>query len=72
LLVFLILPNYDYESHIKTINNNQAFEHGGAIFGFKSMGVYFPDLDIYVIGLTNCLCNSPTNITRKIAELAAK
>jgi CubicO group peptidase (beta-lactamase class C family) len=64
--------NYGYGWHIKTINNNQTFEHGGAVWGFKSMGVYFPDLDIYVIGLTNCLCNSPTKITREIAELATK
>ena len=61
--------NYGYGWHIKTINNNLTYEHGGAIWGFKSMGVYFPDLDIYVIALTNCLCNSPTKVTREIAEL---
>ncbi len=64
--------NYGYGWHIKTINNNRTFEHGGSVWGFKSMGVYFPDLDIYVIALTNCLCNSPTKLTREIAELAAK
>ncbi|MEH6535950.1 MAG: serine hydrolase domain-containing protein [Psychroserpens sp.] len=64
--------NYGYGWNIKTINNIRSFEHGGAIWGFKSMGVYLPDLDIYVIGLTNCLCNSPTKVTREIAELAAK
>jgi len=66
------LINYGYGWNIKTINNIRSFEHGGAIWGFKSMGVYLPDLDIYVIGLTNCLCNSPTKITRGIAELAAE
>ena len=64
--------NYGYGWKIKTINNMRSFEHGGAIWGFKSMGVYLPDLDIYVIGLTNCLCNSPTKVTREIAELVAK
>jgi len=64
--------NYGYGWHIKTINNIRSFEHGGSIFGFKSMGVYFPDSDIYVIGLNNCDCNSPTKITSKIAELATK
>ena len=64
--------NYGYGWHIETLNNNRTFEHGGAVWGFKSMGVYFPDLDIYVVALTNCLCNSPTKITREIAELAAK
>ena len=66
------LIDYGYGWKIKTIDNMRSFEHGGAIWGFKSMGVYLPDLDIYVVGLTNCLCNSPTKITREIAELAAK
>jgi CubicO group peptidase (beta-lactamase class C family) len=64
--------DYGYGWHIKTINNIRTFEHGGSIFGFKSMGVYLPNEDIYVIGLNNCDCNSPTKITREIAELAAK
>ena len=64
--------NYGYGWHIKTINNIRSFEHGGSIFGFKSMGVYLPDSDIYIIGLNNCDCNSPTKVTREIAELAGK
>lgn len=61
--------NYGYGWHLKTVNGIKTREHGGSIFGFKSMAVYVPSLDIYVIGLTNCDCNSPTKITRKIAEL---
>jgi CubicO group peptidase (beta-lactamase class C family) len=64
--------NYGYGWHIKAINGIPIREHGGSIFGFKSMGVYLPDADIYVIGLNNCDCNSPTKITRKIAELIIK
>ncbi len=63
--------NYGYGWHVKTINGVTVREHGGAIFGFKSMGVSLPDEDIYVIGLNNCDCNSPTKITRRIAELTA-
>ncbi len=63
--------NYGYGWHIKSLNGMLSYEHGGSIFGFKSMGVYLPNHDIYVIGLTNCGCNSPTKITRKIAEIAA-
>ena len=66
------LINYGYGWHIKEINGIPSREHGGAIFGFKSMGVYLPNEDVYVIGLNNCDCNSPTKITRKIAELALK
>ena len=64
--------NYGYGWHLKTNDGMLSREHGGSIFGFKSMGVYFPDSDIYVIGLTNCDCNSPTKVTRQIAELVAK
>jgi CubicO group peptidase (beta-lactamase class C family) len=64
--------NYGYGWHIKEINGFPTREHGGHFFGFKSMGVYLPNEDIYVIGLNNCDCNSPTKITREIAELAAK
>lgn len=61
--------NYGYGWHLKTIGDLPSREHGGAIFGFKSMGVYVPEKDIYVIGLNNCDCNSPTKITRQIAKL---
>lgn len=64
--------NYGYGWHLKEINGISTREHGGSIFGFKSMGVYVPNADIYVIGLTNCDCNSPTGITREIAELVIK
>jgi CubicO group peptidase (beta-lactamase class C family) len=64
--------NYGYGWHIKEINGTPTREHGGHFFGFKSMGVYLPNYDIYVIGLNNCDCNSPTKITREIAELAMK
>ncbi|WP_335965970.1 serine hydrolase domain-containing protein [Galbibacter sp. PAP.153] len=64
--------DYGYGWHIKTKNNVQRYEHGGSIFGYKSMGVYLPAQDIYVIGLTNCNCNSPTQITKEIAQLVAE
>ena len=58
---------YGYGWHIKELNGTPIREHGGSIFGFKSMGVYIPSEDIYVLGLSNCDCNSPTQITRDIA-----
>ena len=63
--------NYGYGWYIRTRNEISVREHGGHIFGFKSMGVYLPNQDIYVIGLNNCDCNSPTKITREIAEIVA-
>ncbi len=61
---------YGYGWHIKELNGTPIREHGGSVFGFKSMGVYIPSEDIYVIGFSNCDCHSPTQITRDIAALA--
>lgn len=63
---------YGYGWHIKEMNSMQIREHGGSIFGFKSMGIYIPGEDIYVVALSNCSCNSPTQIARDIAALALK
>ena len=61
--------NYGYGWNIKTINNEVSYEHGGSIFGYKSMGVYIPNKDIYVVILTNCDCISPTKLTRDITKI---
>jgi CubicO group peptidase (beta-lactamase class C family) len=61
--------NYGYGWHLKDIDGVPTREHGGSIFGFKSMGVYVPSMDIYVIGFSNCDCNSPTTVTRDIASI---
>jgi CubicO group peptidase (beta-lactamase class C family) len=63
---------YGYGWHLKEINGTPDREHGGSIFGFKSMGVYIPSEDIYVIGFSNCDCHSPTEITRNIAKTVFK
>jgi len=64
--------NYGYGWHLKDIDDIPTREHGGSIFGFKSMAVYVPSLDIYVIGFSNCDCNSPTHVTKDITALAIK
>ena len=61
--------SYGYGWHIRDIDGIITREHGGSIFGFKSMAVYIPAEDIYVIGFTNCDCFSPTKITQDIAKL---
>ncbi|MEJ5994664.1 serine hydrolase domain-containing protein [Pedobacter sp. Du54] len=63
---------YGYGWHLKEIDGIAVREHGGSIFGFKTMAVYIPGKDIYVVGFSNCDCNSPTQVTRDIAALALK
>jgi len=62
--------NYGYGWNINEINGIPTLEHGGSIFGFKSMGVYIPSENVYVVVLSNCDCNSPTTTALKIAALA--
>lgn len=63
---------YGYGWHLKEINGTPTREHGGSIFGFKTMAIYIPSEDIYVIGFSNCDCNSPTQVTSDIATLVLK
>lgn len=62
--------NYGYGWHLKEINGVATREHGGSIFGFKTMGVYMPSANIYVVGFSNCDCNSPTQLVREVTKFA--
>ncbi len=61
--------NYGYGWHLRELGGFASREHGGSIFGFKSMGVFIPEMELYVVGLTNCDCISPTQLTLDIAAL---
>ena len=61
--------NYGYGWSHNLIHNTPTIEHGGGIFGYTTMGVYVPGEDVYVVVLTNCNCNSPTEVAVKIAAL---
>jgi len=63
---------YGYGWHIREINGTPTREHGGNVFGFKTMAVYIPAEDIYVIGFSNCDCNSPTKIIQDMAAIVLK
>jgi CubicO group peptidase (beta-lactamase class C family) len=62
--------NYGYGWSFNEINDVSTIEHGGAIPGYLSMGVFVPSKNIYVILFSNCGCQSPTNTALEIAALA--
>ncbi|MEE9408491.1 MAG: DUF3471 domain-containing protein [Polaribacter sp.] len=62
--------NYGYGWSINEINAVSTIEHGGAIPGYLSMGVFVPSKNVYVILFSNCGCQSPTNTALEIAALA--
>lgn len=61
---------YGYGLEETDINGSPSIQHGGGIFGYTTMGIYFPKENIFVSGLTNCDCKNITAITTKIAAIA--
>ncbi len=61
---------YGYGLQKGKINGSMSIQHGGSIFGFKSMGIYLPEEKVFVSVLSNCICKSPTILAKKIAALA--
>lgn len=51
------------------INGTPSIQHGGGIFGYTSMGIYLPNEDMFISGLTNCDCKSISTVTAKIASI---
>lgn len=62
--------NYGYGWSLNEIIDVPTIEHGGAIPGYLSMGVFVPSENVYVIVFSNCGCQSPTNTALEIAALA--
>lgn len=62
--------NYGYGWFLNSIKDVPIIEHGGGIFGFTTQGIYVPSENTYVIVLTNCDCDSPTETANKIAAIA--
>ena len=63
------LSEYGYGWFIKDWKGKKSIGHGGAIDGFRSMEVYFPEEDIYVTMLFNSDNNSFLNLTENVADL---
>ncbi|WP_053972410.1 serine hydrolase [Mangrovimonas sp. ST2L15] len=62
--------DYGYGLSEMTIQGSQAISHGGGIFGYTTMGIYFPKEDIFVSALSNCSCKNVTGLANKIAAIA--
>ncbi len=58
---------YGYGWRSGDLNGSKTVEHSGGIFGYTSNGIYFPEEDIYVIGLSNCNCNNVSGFVKKVA-----
>ena len=51
------------------IRGSKTYEHSGGIFGYSSNGIFLPEENIYIIGLTNCDCGNVGAITTNVAAI---
>lgn len=61
---------YGYGWMLDEINGSLTHEHSGGIFGYSSNAIHLPDEEVYVVVLSNCNCNSPVEISIRMAALA--
>jgi CubicO group peptidase (beta-lactamase class C family) len=62
--------NYGYGWIKGNVNGVPTVEHSGGIFGYSSNGIFFPEENVYVIGLTNCDCGNVGAIVSNVAAMA--
>lgn len=61
---------YGYGWRFGYVQESPSLWHGGMINGFIAMAMYLPNEDVFVAVLSNCDCNSPEDVTAKLAALA--
>jgi len=59
---------YGYGWSAGDINGSKTVEHSGGIFGYTTNGIFLPEENVYVIGLSNCDCG---NVSAMVANVAA-
>ncbi len=52
------------------LQGSPMIHHGGGIFGYTTFGLFLPEENIYVIGLSNCDCGNVNLTTTKAAAIA--
>jgi len=62
--------NYGYGWRFGYIQGSPSIWHGGMINGFVAMEMFLPNEDVFVAVFSNCDCNSPEDLTAKLAALA--
>lgn len=61
---------YGYGWFIKNINGIPSIEHDGAITGFLTKEIYYPEEDVYIVALFNCDCAPKDALSVTIARIA--
>ena len=62
---------YGYGWRLGNVYDSPSIWHGGLINGSITMAVYLPKEDVFVAVFSNCDCNSPEEVTLRLAAIAA-
>ncbi|MGZ8558211.1 MAG: serine hydrolase [Chitinophagaceae bacterium] len=62
---------YGYGWRLGYVYESPSIWHGGLISGSITMAVYLPKEDVFVAVFSNCECNSPEDITSRLAGIAS-
>jgi CubicO group peptidase (beta-lactamase class C family) len=62
---------YGYGWRLGYVYDSPSVWHGGLINGFITMEMYLPREEVFVAVFSNCDCNSPVEITSRLAAIAA-
>jgi hypothetical protein len=61
--------SYGYGLTEDNISGSTIIQHGGGIFGYTTMGLYFPEEKVFVSALSNCSCKNVGALANKIGAL---
>ena len=61
---------YGYGWNKGNMRGSRTYEHNGGIFGYSTNGIFLPEENMYIIGLTNCDCGNVGAITSNVAAIA--
>jgi CubicO group peptidase (beta-lactamase class C family) len=64
------ISEYGYGWNIGNIQGSPMISHNGGINGFLSVSNYLIDEKVFVVILSNCICNYPGEIAEKMAAIA--
>jgi len=61
--------DYGYGLTEGKISGSTAIQHGGGIFGYTTMGIYFPGERVFVSALSNCNCKDVSSLAERIGAI---
>lgn len=62
--------DYGYGWRNGDVSGSSTVEHSGGIYGFSANGIYLPEEDMYIVGLTNFNGSNVVSFVQKVSAIA--